>query len=169
MRAVRAFLREDYIAKSKLSSSDHIILTPEQEEEEFLRIKNANDEWNFEISKIRDARVAKENAERKEFILQRLDLKITREDQERERIEDIVRNEKVLIYTDCFFRVLMNPLFQENAKSFITRDNIDETIEVALSNPVDYNFSIDLNGNMYKGRDTMPDPLLAVSKKPLAS
>lgn len=98
MRAVRAFLREDYMIKSKLSSSDHIILTPEQEDEEFLRIKNANDEWNFEISKIRDARVARENAERKDFIMQRLDLKITREEQERERIEEIVRKEKVVKY-----------------------------------------------------------------------
>lgn len=41
---------------------------------------------------------------------------------------------------------------QELSKTFITKEKLDEAIEFALSNPVDYNFALDLNGNMYSGR-----------------
>lgn len=43
---------------------------------------------------------------------------------------------------------------QEDYKTFITPENIDAAIEAALSQIVDYNFSIDSKGNMYKGRKT---------------
>ena len=45
---------------------------------------------------------------------------------------------------------------KELSKNFITLENLDAAIEYALANPVDYNFSIDLQGNMYKGRNTLP-------------
>jgi small subunit ribosomal protein S26 len=37
--------------------------------------------------------------------------------------------------------------------TFITPDKLDEAIDHALANPVDYNFAIDLQGNQYMGRD----------------
>ncbi|CAO1411510.1 unnamed protein product [Diamesa serratosioi] len=131
MRSLRAFFREEVEQKKAVTSDDHIVVSAEQEEAEFQRMKSINDEWNMEITKIRDARLAKEYEERREFIAERVELKIARDQEQYEKIEQRVRNEK------------------ENSKSFITRDNIDQAIEFALANPVDYNFSIDLQGNIY--------------------
>lgn len=47
-------------------------------------------------------------------------------------------------------------MFQERSKTFITAENIDEAIERALANPVDYNFAIDVEGNRYVGRLARP-------------
>ena len=44
--------------------------------------------------------------------------------------------------------------FQEEQKTFVTRDNLEEKIEVALSNPVNYNFALKSNGE--KIHSTMP-------------
>jgi len=41
-------------------------------------------------------------------------------------------------------------MFQEEAKDFITMDNIDERIEEALDNPKNYNFAIDKEGRVVK-------------------
>lgn len=46
--------------------------------------------------------------------------------------------------------------WQEKSKSYITKDNIDDAIEKALSSHVDFNFAIDKNGNVYQGRNTNP-------------
>jgi small subunit ribosomal protein S26 len=108
-------------------------LTPADEEAEFQRCKSINDQWNFEISKVRDARLAAENEKRREHIEQRLELKATRVEQKMAEIEQRVKEQK------------------ESSATFITRDNIDEAIEQALANPIDFNFSIDLQGNIYKG------------------
>lgn len=47
-------------------------------------------------------------------------------------------------------------LFQERSKSYITKENLDAAIDHALANPVDHNFAIDLQGNIYRGRDAGP-------------
>lgn len=47
-------------------------------------------------------------------------------------------------------------IFQERSKTFITAENIDEAIERALANHVDYNFAIDTEGNRYIGRSARP-------------
>lgn len=132
MRSLRLFFREEVESK-KIKTQES--LTPADEEAEFQRCSALNDGWNLEISKIRDERVAKENAERREFIQGRLELKKIRDKAQLEAIEAKVRKEK------------------ENSSTFITRKNIDQAIEHALANPVDYNFSIDLQGNIYKGNE----------------
>lgn len=132
MRSVRAFFREEVLNKKLQVEAE---LTPADEEAEYQRRSVINDDWNFEISKVRDARLAKENAERREFIQTRLELKKIREQEALEKIEARVRQEN------------------ENSATFITSDNIDQAIEHALANPVDYNFSVDLKGEIYKGAD----------------
>lgn len=44
--------------------------------------------------------------------------------------------------------------FQEQSNTFIRREQIDAAIEDALANPSDFNFAIDLQGNIYTGRHT---------------
>lgn len=53
------------------------------------------------------------------------------------------------------FITLLNP--QTLVKSFIKREDIQDAIEAAVANPVDYNFSVSLDGNIYRGRNTKPE------------
>lgn len=138
MRSLRLFFREEVQRIRETSTADHLVQTPEQEEDEFQRCINLNNEWNATIAKERSVRLEKEFAERREYIKERLELAKEREEERIRRIEEIVRKEK------------------EAAKNFITRENVDAAIETALANPVDYNYSIDLRGNMYHGRTTVP-------------
>lgn len=108
-------------------------LTPADEEAEYQRCSAINEDWNLEIAKVRDARVAKENAERRVYIAQRIEDKKVRDKQLLLEMEERVRKEK------------------EVAPTFITRENIDQAIETALANPVDFNFAIDPSGNKYHG------------------
>lgn len=45
---------------------------------------------------------------------------------------------------------------KEASSSFITSENIDEAIEKALTETVDYNYAIDINGEKILGRETRP-------------
>lgn len=141
MRSLRAFFRDE-VAEKKFRVAQS--LTPADEEAEFQRCSDINNEWNLEVAKIRDLRIAKENAERREHIQKRLELKAIREREILSNIEARVKREKA------------------NAPTFITRDNIDQALEQALAYPSDYNFSIDLQGNLYKSGE-LPVP---VEKKP---
>lgn len=145
MRSVRAFFREEVQRRKIIVAQE---LTPADEEAEYQRCSSINDKWNFEIAKRRDARLIQENAERREHILKRLDAKKIRDKNELEQIEARVRREK------------------ENSATFITHENIDKAIEHALANPVDYNFSIDLQGNIYKGNERPGDKKEAEVVKP---
>jgi len=130
MRSVRSFLRLEVESKRERRLQEQ---TPADEEAEYQRVMAINDAWNLQIAQIRDARIAKVNAETREFIARRKEDKKIRDAEILERIEAKVRAEK------------------EQSATFITRDNIDQAIEHALANPTDYNFSIDLQGNIYRG------------------
>lgn len=133
MRSVRAFFREEVQNKKEMRQA---ALTPADEEAEYQRCSGINEDWNLEIAKIRNARVEKENAERRAFIMQRLEDKKVRDQLELDAMEARVRQEKEL------------------APTFITSANIDQAIEVALANPIDFNFSIDPSGNKYHGTES---------------
>ena len=45
---------------------------------------------------------------------------------------------------------------KELSKCYITEDKIDQAIRDAIEHTVDHNFAIDLNGNIYSGRTTVP-------------
>lgn len=115
-------------------------------EEDFVRCKAINDEWNAELKKQREERIAKQLEEEIKFAENR-----KREWLEREKIvlaeaEEIVRKEKEVVGT------------------FITPETLDEAIETALNNPVDYNFAIDLEGNKILGRETQPEEKIKVKQ-----
>ncbi|XP_037934439.1 probable 28S ribosomal protein S26, mitochondrial [Teleopsis dalmanni] len=138
LRSVRLYLREEVKRIQETSTADHYVLTPEEEEAEFQRCFEENEIWNKKIAEERNERLEKERAERVNLIKERIELAKIRHEERLERAEEIVRKEK------------------ENAKTFITLEKLDEAIEHALANPVDYNFSIDLNSNIYRGRTTVP-------------
>lgn len=133
---MRQFLREEVLRQQETSTADHIVLTPEKEEEEFQRCLDENAAWNAIIASERNVRLANEREAKVAYVQERLDAyKLSQE----ERIE---RADKRIQYEI------------QQSKTFITHENLDEAIEVALANPVDYNYAIDMAGNLYKGRAT---------------
>lgn len=100
MKSLRSFFVADYKQKQNVTSSDHIVLTPEQEEAEFAKIKALNDEWNFEISKIRNERLEQESAAKRELVLHRLQ---AREKFEKERLAVLEANVQKELVRICVF------------------------------------------------------------------
>lgn len=142
MRSVRGFFQAEVENKKILRAQE---MTPADEEAEFQRCYEINKQWNADISVIREARLAKENAERHALIQQSLENKKISDQRFLAKIDEKIKREI------------------ENAPSFITRDNLDQAIEEALANPVDFNFSIDLQGKQYTG-DERPEPVIRKPK-----
>lgn len=65
------------------------------DDQDFVYKKALNDAWNAEVAITREIRLKKENAEREEYILSRLDAKKERDDKARQRTDDLVRKEMV--------------------------------------------------------------------------
>merc|ERR1712050_117703 len=103
-----------------------------------IHVKNLeeNEEENKRVSILRAARLVKEAEERKVRIKQEL------EDFENREQERLVRVDKIV----------------EKHKSEMERriepEELEKAIETALANPVDYEFAIDLEGNIFRGRTT---------------
>lgn len=139
MRSVRLFLREEALRIRQTSSADHLVMTPEEEEAEFQKCIAINEEWNKKIDAERNQRLAEDLEKTKQYVDEKLGAYRERKEDHIENIDAIIKAEK------------------EKARTFITREKLDEAIETALANPVDFNFSIDLKGNMYHGRLTKPE------------
>lgn len=133
---MRQFLREEVLRQQETSTADHIVLTPEKEEEEFQRCLNENAAWNAKIAGERDVRLAKEREEKVAYVQERLDAHKLIEEERLEQADKRIQYEI------------------QQSKTFITYENLDQAIEVALANPVDYNYAIDMAGNIYQGRVT---------------
>lgn len=137
MRSVRSYLIGEVERNKAISTAGHLIVSPEEEAQELERCRKINDEWNAEALKKREERNRKLAAEQKLKIAERLIAKEYRDAENLEKIEEIVRLEK------------------ERSKTYITAEKLDAAIEFALANPVDFNFAIDLKGNIYKGRTNL--------------
>lgn len=137
MRSVRSYLREEVEKNKAISTAGHLIISPEDEALELERCRKINDEWNLECLKIREERNRKLAEEQKLKIAERLIAKEYRDAETLEKIEEIVRLEK------------------EKSKTYITAEKLESAIEFALANPVDFNFAIDLRGNIFKGRTNL--------------
>lgn len=132
LRAVRGFLMTETRHREETSTADHLIISPEQMEAEFQQCSQVNDAWNAEIAQIRDQRLQKERAEKRDLIMERLLAKDERSASRRASAEGQVR------------------LAKERSQSLITPENIDQAIEAALADTKDYNYAIDLSGKIYR-------------------
>ncbi|GLH01075.1 Probable 28S ribosomal protein S26, mitochondrial [Gryllus bimaculatus] len=129
IKSVREFLREEVqSAAGKEQLADAVSM-----DDDLIRCKEINDKWNAEVALIREKRLLHEKEEKLNLISKRLEERKTRERNRVAEINELVRMEK------------------EKEKYYITSENIDEAIENALRGEVDYNFAIDVKGNIYKG------------------
>lgn len=120
----------------------------EQSEEEDFKVRNAiNDEWNAEVAKIREIRLADQRAKRRDFILQHLLREEQWQEMKKEKLNAWVRKAK------------------EDSVTFITAENVDAAIEECLTNVVNYNYALDLNGNWHEEKYP-PTPPVEETQKP---
>ncbi|XP_070984437.1 small ribosomal subunit protein mS26-like [Oncorhynchus clarkii lewisi] len=103
-----------------------------QEAEEHRSLMTWNQEENLRMLKIRELRVQKE-VEAAE--VKKTEAAILRE----QAMESFVKEKGEEIMR-----------IQEEAKSFINLENLDQRIEEALDNPKNYNFAIDKDGRVVK-------------------
>ena len=125
MNSIRRYLINEVEERQKMFELQE---TPADEEAEFQRCFAMNQEWNQEIAKGRISRIEVENEKRREEILLNLEKRKHREEVILQQVEERVKIEK------------------DVAETFITRETVDRAIDIALANPIDFNYSIDTNG-----------------------
>ncbi|XP_010765576.1 small ribosomal subunit protein mS26 [Notothenia coriiceps] len=133
MRALRLEFKEEMLRKKYEEDTGSLAEErARQEAQEHRVLMDFNHLENQRMLKLRIVRVQmeKEEADRKKFevILQR----------EQEQQEIVKEKEKEILK------------LQEDAKNFITLENLDQRIEGALDNPKNYNFAIDKQGKVIK-------------------
>ncbi|XP_045454492.1 probable 28S ribosomal protein S26, mitochondrial [Melitaea cinxia] len=141
MRAIRRFYHEEMIKeKSSLESADSE-MSQKLEADEWEKCVKLNEQWNMQVAAEREERRKIELAAMEEYALKRMEAK------------DMELQERILRASEEIKRE------KELSSTFITPDKLEAAIEHALANPVDYNFAIDLKGNVILGRDTqVPKP-----------
>ncbi|XP_075984721.1 mitochondrial ribosomal protein S26 [Anticarsia gemmatalis] len=135
MRAVRRFYHEEMIKEKSTRESASSEMSLRLEAEEWAQCVELNEKWNEQV--------AKEREERRKIQVQELEERALR----RMQTEDLKKQERIALASIAIKKE------KELSSTFITLDNLDAAIEHALSNPIDYNFTIDLKGNTYQGRD----------------
>ncbi|KAJ9588969.1 hypothetical protein L9F63_017729 [Diploptera punctata] len=139
MHAIRNYFQEETAKTSKTSVL--ALQEIEDEEQEHVRCMKENDEWNKQVALLREQRLKVEAERRREEVLKSMDEAQERKKLRLEEIEKMVREEK------------------EKSKYYITAENIDKAIEDALATTVDHNFAVDLEGHLFKGRQTKPSDI----------
>lgn len=135
IKSIRGYFYNQYNVKEEIDTEKH----EKQFMEDFETCCKINDEWNAEVRVMREERQKKELDREIEIALAKLDAQTKKKKDAFRAMEDLVKKEI------------------EASKDFITTENIDIVIEHAINNPIDYNFSIDLQGNIYSGRKTKPE------------
>ncbi|XP_031165963.1 28S ribosomal protein S26, mitochondrial [Sander lucioperca] len=133
MRALRLEFKEEVLRKKYEEETGSLAEErARQEAEEHRALMAFNNQENLRMLKLRILRIQKEKeeAERKQ-----VEAAIQREQEQQESIKEKERDILKL---------------QEEAKNFITLENLDQRIEEALDNPKNYNFAIDKEGRVVK-------------------
>merc|ERR1711874_736302 len=131
---VTHLLEEDYLKNSDVGEAAK--LEAEREEEEHQKLLKENEEENLRVAQLRQKRLEEMKVETRVRIEVELE---EAEEKERIRIET----------ADAFVRQEA-----EEIDNSIKVENVQEAIEEALDNPVDYEFAIDTQGHIFTGRET---------------
>ncbi|XP_029900364.1 small ribosomal subunit protein mS26 [Myripristis murdjan] len=133
MRALRLEFKEEVLRKKYEEETGSLAEErAKQEAEEHRALMAWNDEENLRMLRLRQARIQKEMEAAE---LKKREAAMRREEATQEFIKEKEREVLQL---------------QEDAKNFITMENLDQRIEEALDNPKNYNFAIDREGRVVK-------------------
>lgn len=92
MRAVRQHFSEEKRKRDELAVEKTF---KHEDDIEFEQISKINDEWNRNVAEIREARLAKQRVDEEIRILEDIEQRKERQEEERRRINELVRKEKV--------------------------------------------------------------------------
>nr|SVE83961.1 EOG090X0FQ9 [Daphnia pulex] len=132
MKSLRQYFFEQSLEQAE--SGEVAQMKHRLEDEEHIRLMEENRQENEKTAKLREEKLKIQAEKTRENILASL---INKEEETRLyeiRIEAFLEKQK--------------------ATPFIQAENIEKAIEEALANPVDFNFAIDLDGYVYRGRET---------------
>lgn len=132
-RALRLEFKEEVLRKKYEEETGSMAEErARQDAEEHRTLMAFNNQENRRLLELRTLRVQKE-----------------KEEVERKQVEAIVQREQ---QQQEFIKIKEKEVLklQEDAKNFITLENLDRRIEEALDNPKNYNFAIDKEGRVVK-------------------
>jgi len=132
MRALHMYLLEDDLKNSDTGEAG--MIAAQKEEDEHLNMVKMNEEENQRIAELRATRLKVEAGERKVRITEELE---TFHENERERIaaaDEMVERQTV------------------EMENRIRVEDLEKAIETALANPIDYEYAIDNEGHIFRGR-----------------
>lgn len=133
MRALRMQFKEEMLRKRyEAEVGSEAEERAKQDAEEHRALMAWNDAENLRMLKIREQRIQQEL---EVAALKKTEEAILREQSMQEFIKE--KEQEIL-------------QLQEDAKNFITLENLDQRIEEALDNPKNYNFAIDKEGRVVK-------------------
>ena len=95
-----------------------------------------NEEENKKVAKQRELRLQKEAIENEQNIREELVQIEAKEKVRRRNVEQMITEESLAI------------------DNRIRKEDLERTIEIALDNPIDFEFAIDTEGNIFRGRET---------------
>ncbi|XP_019626441.1 PREDICTED: 28S ribosomal protein S26, mitochondrial-like [Branchiostoma belcheri] len=129
-RAVRNMFLEEYLARKRQEEGADTAKREKEEDEEHFRLMEWNRRENERMHQERLVREQRVALEREKADLETSIWKEQREQEIVEKMDELIRLEK------------------EASQHFITLDNVEEAIESALSDPKNYNFAVDRDGNI---------------------
>jgi len=148
--AITQYLWEDYLKYSDVGEAGK--LEAQREEEEHRRLLEENDELNQKVALQREERLVQEAKQTEERIARELE-----EHAERERKRLALAEKMIRAETKDLANVIACP------------EDLEKAILVAMDNPVEYEFSIDLEGHIYPGRNTKATKVPKEDRQKIAS
>ena len=113
-----------------------LVLNVAQNQWGFFRLLEENDEENKKVAKQREIRLQKEAIETEQNIRAELVQIEAQEKVRRRQVEE---------------KIIAESLAIDNR---IRKEDLEKAIEIALDNPIDYEFAIDTQGHIFRGRET---------------
>ncbi|KAL0108938.1 hypothetical protein PUN28_014209 [Cardiocondyla obscurior] len=131
MTSFRSYLIQ---AAEKNEAQCKQVTSEQTEEEDFKMCSAINDQWNAEVAKNREIRLAKMREMKKEEILEKLMQQEQFKEEQMKKLNEYVKQVK------------------RESVTFITAENIDSAIEECLANVVNHNRALDSEGNWHEGK-----------------
>nr|CAG4651404.1 EOG090X0FQ9 [Simocephalus serrulatus]SVE94560.1 EOG090X0FQ9 [Simocephalus serrulatus] len=147
MKSLRQYFFEQSLKQAE--SGEVAQMKSKLDEEEHARLMEENRLENEKTAQLREERLKIEAVKTQERVMTTL----IKKEQENKIFEAQV---------DTFLQ-------QQKSLPFISPQNIEKAIEEALANPIDFNFAIDLDGYVYRGKETSIDKIPEEKRERLSS
>nr|CAG4636589.1 EOG090X0FQ9 [Eubosmina coregoni]SVE70121.1 EOG090X0FQ9 [Eubosmina coregoni] len=147
MKSLRVYFYEQSLKQAESGESAQLKL--KQEDEEHARLMEENRLENEKTAKKREERWTVEAEKTRERVISSLVKKEQQEELYKSKLGEFIEMQKSI--------------------PIISKENIEKAIEEALVNPVDFNYAIDLEGYVYRGKETSIDKISPENRERLCN